>query len=448
MQFIYSLFAFIFVISFLVTVHEFGHFIAARTLGVKVLKFSVGFGPKLFSCNLKSETEFQFCLIPLGGYVQLFGEEDQFRTEGSYSSKTNLEKIIILLAGPVANIITAFFCFYIVNLVGTLEVRPVIDYVPKNSLADQAGLKKGDQIYMVGANKVTTWEEVNMRLIKYIGSEQEILITASSEDEKQKTTYKIEDINWNNINPNNILLGIGIVPMFANPPVLSKIFTNSPASTAELQIGDRIIAVGQQNVFSSNDVAKIVRKKPNSEISFQIKRDEQIFNKAITLGEKVQSGGDSIGILGVEFLVKDNNQIQKYLFHNSKGLLASVASAVNNTIEHMYLSFIFVKKIIFAEISTQYINGPVAIAKYSGLYIQIGIINFIDFIAKISISIAAINLLPIPMLDGGQIFICAIEELLGIKINSSIKEKFNILGLLVIMFLTFMALKNDVVLFY
>jgi regulator of sigma E protease len=433
-----KIFAFLVGLAALIFVHELGHFLAARKCGVIVEKFSIGFGKKLFGTTSQG-TEFIIAAIPLGGYVKMKGEElgEETNEEGSFSAAPPHHRLLIAFAGPLFNFLFALAIYVFVYLAGVETIGPVIGTVRINSPALEAGLQTGDKIIAVNNKPIRFWSELQKRVYDSPG---------------EKLYFQIERLTKGIINleitPNREeiknLFGeteqvglIGITPLANTIRYIKK---ESAAEKAGLQLDDRIIAVGNTSIFGWSDLRPAAINKPGESLIFKIQRaDTEILIPLIPTPKiiKDKNGKDlEIGEIGIG--MSGHMILEKY------GLIGSITRAMKETWEMTSLIAISVQKMLFGSIPADQIGGPILIFQIYGEQAEQGFNEFIRLTALLSINLGLINLLPIPILDGGHILFFLIEIIKGRPVSEKNRELAQQVGLFMLISLMVFAFYNDI----
>lgn len=437
MEIITNILAFILAIIILVFVHEFGHYFVARKCGVKVLKFSIGFGKTLFFWQTKN-TQYHIKAIPLGGFVEMLDSTkhkvDEHNKHLTFDNKNVYQRFIIVLAGPVANLILAFILYAVIFSFGYQDLAAVVGKINPNSEIANTNLTSGDTIIAINGDKTNGISAV---INNIIATDDNLIITVIDKNNIQKTI----NINFDNkqLLNNDKTLAQTLGFEFFLPKLdttIGGIIKNSPAENAQLAIGDKIVAINNNSITTWQEISKAINTANNKQkINFQIQRDGVLWSKTITTMAK-----DDRFYLGVKPLIRDD-----YYISVAKDIPSAISSAVVQTYQFALLNIKVITNMIFGEISTKNISGPAKVAKYAGDSINTGFITFMKFLAAISISVAVINLLPIPLLDGGYLMFYSIEILSGIRASLQIQQFFNTFGLLIIVLMMVIALYNDMV---
>ena len=434
----FKIFAFLVGLAVLIFVHELGHFLAARKCGVIVEKFSIGFGKKLFGFTSRG-TEFIVAAIPLGGYVKMKGEElgEETSEEGSFSAAPPQHRLLIAFAGPAFNILFALAIYVFVYMIGVETIGPVIGTVKENSPALEAGLQTGDKIISVNNNPIRFWSQLQKKVYHSPG---------------EKLDFQIERLNKGIINLEIIptteeiknLFGdteqvglIGITPL-AN--TITYIKKESAAEKAGLQLNDRIIAVQNINIFGWSDLRPAAVDKPGELLTFKIQRNDTEILIPLTPTPKTIKGPDGndlkIGEIGIG--MSGLMVLEQY------GLIGSVSRAIKETWEMTSLIAISVQKMLFGSIPADQIGGPILIFQIYGEQAEQGFNEFIRLTALLSINLGLINLLPIPILDGGHILFFLIEIIKGRPVTEKNRERAQQVGFFMLISLMVFAFYNDI----
>ena len=470
--------AFIVTIGLLVTIHEYGHFLVARLCGVTVLRFSIGFGKPLFIKKFgKDQTEFVLAAIPLGGFVKMLDErelkaerelEAERNIEAKQESQTTLpskspqlilptyseaelnrafnrqsvyKRIIIVLAGPVANLLLAISLYWLLFMQGITGLRPIIGVVEDNSLAAAASLKSGEIIQKINGEPVQSWQDARWILLENALDNKAVKIEALNDDnELHLHTLRFDGID--NDPEIDVLEKVGInMVMPKLPAIIGEILANSAAEKAQLMPKDKILSVDNVDMQTWDAVVTVVQASPNKQLQFKVLRNNNtVILKATPQG--VKENGQLIGRLGAS--VEINKQLtDKLLVELNYSPLESARLAVAKTWDTAIFSLKMLGKMIMGELSIKGISGPVTIATFAGESANMGLKTFLGFLALVSISIGVLNLLPIPVLDGGHLMYYVVEIIKGSPVSESIiiigqKIGFILLGMMMII-----ALFND-----
>jgi len=440
--------SFVIALGILVTIHEYGHFWVARKNGVKVEKFSVGFGKALWRKKGKDGTEYVVALIPLGGYVKMLDERvDEVHPEDkdkTFNSKSVYRRIAIIAAGPLANFIFAAFAFYLMFLIGMPSIKPIVGSITQNSIAQIAQLSENSEIISVAGKKTRDWQDVNLALIGEIGSDS-IEFKTKDNDSQYVTTRRLNTENWQ-FSPDKVsaIASLGITPY--RPTIyneLANVADNSPAKKAGMKIGDKLIAI---NNHSINDdwltFAKEIKKYPAQQVTITIIRhgEQQEINVTPSANKSAKEG-EFYGYLGVS--PKVDSWPEQYQIDISYGPIDAIKQSVIRTWELSALTFNMIGKLITGDVSVKNLSGPIGIAQGAGNSAGHGFVYFLGFLALISINLGIINLLPLPVLDGGHLLYYLIELLTGKEVPEKVQEAGFKFGAVVLLMLMATGLFND-----
>ncbi|GAW96351.1 MULTISPECIES: sigma E protease regulator RseP [Colwellia] len=437
-DFFWNLASFVVALGILVTVHEYGHFWVARKNGVKVERFSVGFGRAIWRRTAKDGTEYVLAMIPLGGYVKMLDErvddvqpEDKDKT---FNSKSVYQRIAIVAAGPLANFIFALFAFYLMFLIGVPGVKPVIGDIVPSSIAAKAKLTDNSVIVSIAGNVTRDWQEVNLALIAQIGNEK-ITIKTKQTDSQYVTSFILDTRNWQfSPDKTSALTSLGITPF--RPKVhneLSAIAKESPAALAGLLVGDKLIAVADVKTSDWLSFAKEIKKFPSAEVFITIERNGDILTLSVT-PDSIEQAGKIVGFIGVA--PKVDAWPETLLIELKYGPIEAIKESALRTWNLTTLTFGMIGKLLTGDISVKNLSGPIGIAQGAGASASHGFVYFLGFLALISINLGIINLLPLPVLDGGHLLYYVIELLTGKEVPEKVQEagfKFGAIALLMLM---------------
>lgn len=438
----------------LVTIHEFGHYWVARRCGVKVLRFSIGFGPVLLKRQI-GETEFAFSAIPLGGYVKMFGENttEQEQEESitqaeealSYSHKTVWQRMAIVLAGPIANFILAVLVYFLVFMGGTRGIAPIVGELETDSIAASAGLEEGAEILSIDGQETPTWADVYAELIKRIGDTGEIRVDWRFPDTQATHTSQLEIQRWQSKAQEPDILGsLGVAPFTPIiDAVISEVISDSAAQRAGIQKGDRILETDGKDTALWQDWTEIVRQSPGKELAVLLLRGDS--NEQIELvlvpDATLDEDGLEIGLAGVQVEAPEWDESMKR--DRTYSPLSAFSAATGRTWDMSVFILGTIKKLFTGQVSTKSLGGPISIAKFAGDSAEAGWQTFSQFIAMMSVMLGVMNLLPIPVLDGGHFLFYAVEAIKGSPLNEVIQGMAMRVGMIAIFGIMLLALYND-----
>ena len=430
----------------LVTFHEFGHFWVARRCGVKVLRFSVGFGMPLVKWHDRKGTEYVIAAIPLGGYVKMLDEREgdvpPELADQSFNRKTVYQRIAIVIAGPVANFLLAIVFFWALAMLGSQQVRPVIGAVEPASIAQKAGLTAGQEIVEVDGEPVTGWSAVNLQLVRRLGESGTIALKVREQGSTVDSPRQLALDNWlKGADEPDPIKSLGIRPWRpALPPVLAELDPKGPAQAAGLKTGDRLLALDGQPLTEWQQVVDRVRERPEAKISLRVERDGAQMDVPLTLATRGE-GNAAAGYLGAG--VKGIDWPPEMLREVSYGPLAAVGEGAKRTWTMSVLTLDSLRKMLFGELSVKNLSGPITIAKVAGASAQSGVADFLNFLAYLSISLGVLNLLPIPVLDGGHLLFYLVEWVRGRPLSDRVQGWGIQIGISLVVGVMLLALVND-----
>jgi regulator of sigma E protease len=447
MNFLIQVIAFIITILILVSFHEAGHFCVAKLLGVKVLRFSIGFGKSIYRHLGKTGTEYIIALIPLGGYVKLLDERETVVPESEKHLEFNHQplwvKTAIVLAGPLTNIIFAIFGFWLMLILGVQTLRPIAGNIAPNSIAAKAGMQTGDEINMVDGRSTPSWQKVMFRLIDRVGETGYLIFNTKNIYTQQVHTYDLNLEHWN-INPLNPdpLSSLGIQPLQPPlPAILEAVDYGSPAANAGLQPHDKILTIADHTVRDWYDLVKYLRAHPGQIATVQYLRDHKSRSTTLTIERKL-SGFHWIGYIGVK--TKSVVTPPYMLRMRQSSLLAALPEAGSETWHFLVFNFVVVKKMILGQISLSSLGGPISILKVADQALRQGFAIFFGFLALISVMLAFINILPIPGLDGGHLLNYLIEFIIRRPLSLTYQILSIRIGMFLLLLLIAFATINDI----
>lgn len=445
LTFIWNLFSFIIALGLLVAVHEWGHFWVARRCGVKVERFSIGFGKPLWRTKDKLGTEFVVAAIPLGGYVRMLDERvDQVKQEDlpyAFNRQSVGKRIAIIAAGPITNFLFAILALFIMYLIGLDTVKPVIGDIQPDSIAAQAKLSPGQQIVSIGERETPDWEAVNLELVSHIG--QDIVPMEVQTEQGYRLQRQLTISAWQfDPDKQSALASLGITPF--RPAVtreLALVADDSAAQQAGLQIGDKIIGIDGTQYEKWEQIVRYVEQHPAQNVTLDVLRDQQSLQLQATIGSR-EVNGELKGYLGV--VAKSEPWPTSYLFTHQYDPLSAALKAMDKTWRLMTLSVEMIGKLLTGDVSVKNLSGPISIAQGAGVSAGYGLVYFLSFLALISVNLGIINLLPLPVLDGGHLLYYFIELLTGRPVSDSVQEIGFRIGGAVLFLLMTIAIVNDI----
>ncbi|MFC3394616.1 sigma E protease regulator RseP [Brenneria rubrifaciens] len=446
MNFLWSLAAFIIALGVLITVHEFGHFWIARRCGVKVERFSVGFGRALWRRRDRSGTEYVIALIPLGGYVKMLDERvntvaPEFRHQ-SFNSKTVWQRAAIVSAGPIANFLFAIITYWLVFIIGVPGVRPVVGEILPNSIASQAEMSAGIELKSVDGIETPDWDTARLALIGNIGS-REVVINVAPLGSSQTVQKTLDLRDWQfEPDKQDPVMSLGMVPRGPQiEAVLTQVQPGSAAEKAGLQAGDRIVKVGGQVLTHWREFVAAVRDNPGRSIALDIERNGVTLPLTLTPDSKFVGNGRVEGLAGVlpsvAPLPEEFRTVRQY------GPFSAIYQATDKTWQLMKLTVSMLGKLVTGDVKLNNLSGPLSIAQGAGMSADFGLVYYLMFLALISVNLGIINLFPLPVLDGGHLLFLAIEKLKGRPVSERVQDFSYRIGTVLLMLLMGLALFND-----
>lgn len=446
MSALYMVVGLIVALGVLVTFHEFGHFWVARRCGVKVLRFSVGFGTPLVRWHDRQGTEFVVAAIPLGGYVKMLDEREgdvpAELLDRAFNRKTVFQRIAIVAAGPIANFLLAILFFWVLAMLGSQQIKPIIGSVVADSPAAQAGLAAGQEVIAVDGEAVDGWSGVNLQLVRRLGETGELSVSVLEQGSTVPAVHQVSIKSWlkSEDNPDPIG-GLGIQPWRpAVAPVIAELDEKGPAKAAGLKIGDRIVSLDAQSVTDWQEVVSRIRAMPDGKVILGIERAGQREALALTLAAKGE-GKARTGYLGAG--VAGGQWPPEMLREVSYGPVAAVGQALSRTWSMSLLTLDSLKKMVVGQLSVKNLSGPITIAKVAGASAQSGVGDFLHFLAYLSISLGVLNLLPIPVLDGGHLLFYMVEWVRGRPLSERVQAWGMQIGISLVVGVMLLALVND-----
>ena len=423
-----SIAAFTFVLGVLVFVHEMGHYLMARRIGIRVLTFSLGFGPKLLTVR-RGDTDYCISAIPLGGYVKMAGENpDDVRSgaDDEFLSKTKWERFQVLIMGPTMNIILAFVVMAVVLYQGAdvpayEEQPPIVGYVMEASPAEQSGIRVGDLILSIGGRPVQTWEELFVTVMPRAERELEVVLRRGLQEvtiqvtPEAQTQFQVGDL--------------GVVPIMQ--PQILNVMTGDPADLAGIRPRDVITAVNGEPITRDNPFVETINANADVALMLTVVRGGQTLKIEVTPALR-----GNVGLIGVELSPFEVRTIEP-------GPLQAIQMSFEKNYAWSGLIFQTLGGLLTSETSPKQLVGPLGIAQLSGGAAQIGMVALFTLMAMISLNLGILNLLPIPVLDGGHIFIMALEGLSRRDFSVRIKEKIQLAGFVVLLMLMVTVIYND-----
>ncbi len=454
-----TIFAFIFTLGLLITIHEYGHFIVARMFNVKVLRFSIGFGKPIWQTKFgQDQTELMIAAIPLGGYVKMLDEreieEDKKNGESvpplmpddlqrAFNRLPVLKRMAVVLAGPVANLLLAIVLYWGLLISGTMGLKPIVGAVPANTVAASLGFKEDDFIQSVNGEKVQTWQDVRWEIMSHAAEKSPVSVqVVNAKYGNQVIQLDVQKIDFEDAKT-DFMAQVGLIPK--QPEVVAKIgeiVKNGAAERAGLKSGDVVIAMHDQKISTWEQFVSTIQSHPNQQVQLRVIREQKEMGVLITPDAKDENG-KMIGRIGAGVQV-DQETLNKFLIETHETPLNALVKACQKTWETSIFSLKMLGKMLMGEVSWKMMSGPVTIASYAGQSANMGIKVFVGFLALMSISIGVLNLLPIPVLDGGHLMYYMVEFFTGRPVSEAVLVAGQKIGLFLIGSMTALALFNDI----
>ena len=444
---VYKIVAFLVTLGVLVVFHELGHFWVARRCGVKVLRFSVGFGRVVWSRRFGPDrTEWALSVVPLGGYVKMAdereGDVDPADLPRAFNRQSVGKRIAIVAAGPIANLLLAVLLFAGTFLAGIPGQRAILAAPPVGSAAMAAGLRAGDLVVDVNGESVASWQELRWRLVKSQGNESATIAVERPESRGERTLHTLALAGLKSGDWESGAFGALGLKADLGPPLIDQVVPDKPAQRAGLRPGDRIVAIDGVAVHAPSDVQAMTNAKPGGALMFGIERDGAAIDVPLTT-ETIEQGGRQVGIAGIRLRV-DPAVAERLAITVRYGPLDALAQGARKTWELAVFTVRMLGRIVTGDASVKNISGPLTMADFAGQSAQQGVLVFVGYLALISISLGVLNLLPVPLLDGGHLLYYFAELIKGSPVSDRAFEVGQRIGMAVLAMLMALALFNDV----
>jgi regulator of sigma E protease len=440
--------SFVVALGILVTIHEYGHYWVARKVGVKILRFSVGFGKSIWSTKWgPDDTEFTLAVIPLGGYVKMLdereGEVPEELRHRAFNTQSLGARTAIVVAGPLANLALAFVVYWIMYMMGVSGPRPILGEVTENSLAASAGLRTGDEIQRVNGEPAPTWDNVFRQSISAILDGGSITIQVAGANGSDKDAIlDLESISIDDLGRGDFFDKVGFRPFRPTiEPKIARVTADGPAALAGLRRGDIIVSADGEAIDDWITWVEFIRKSAARRVDVVLARDGTQMHIWLT-PEKVTSDGEEIGRIGAEVDLTDiatvPTGIERY------GVFESIPRASERTGEVIVTTLKFIRKMVIGEASVKNLSGPISIATFAGQSAKMGLPRFLEFLGLVSISLGILNLLPIPLLDGGHLMYYLLEFMMRRPVPESVQMISQQVGFVLLLGLMGLAVYNDI----
>lgn len=441
-----TLLAFVGAIALLVLFHEYGHYWVARRFGVKVLRFSLGFGKVIYSKRF-ADTEWVICALPLGGYVKMLDEREgevmPSELDQAFNRKPVLQRIAIVAAGPLANFLLAIVLYWILFVHGLPGLKPVIDEVPQGTPAAMAQMQSGETIVSINGEAVPSWQELRWTLLTQALQRGEVKVEAQSVGGATLShTLSLSSLEAADLDGEFLdKLGLHLKqPVLL--PVIGKLTEGGVAALAGLQEGDVVLHANGLAVSGWNGLVDIVRAHPGKTVSLDIKRGEILLSLAV-IPQTVIESGRTVGKIGAAPKV-DQAAMQAMFTEVSYGPIDALSQSLKKTLDTAVISLKMLGKMVSGEISMKNLSGPITIADYAGQSAHLGLVAYLGFLALISISLGVLNLLPVPLLDGGHLLYYVAELIKGSPVSEQAWEIGQKIGIALLGTMMVFAIYNDI----
>ncbi len=447
MQILISILAFIAAIGVLVTVHEFGHFIVARSLGIKVMRFSIGFGKTLFSWRRKGDdTEYVIAALPLGGYVKMVDEREGAVAEADLPRAFNRQplrkRLAVVLAGPVFNLLFAVLAYWVIFMAGVPGVKPIVGNIAAGSPAAAAGFEPRDQIVAVGGHETRTWDVAVLELFQQVLDGHEVQVTVQPPAGPLRVLALKAGDTRALTEPGKLLPGLGLSEW--DPPispVIGQLAADGSAQASGLKVGDRILSLQGGAVTDWQSMVSTIKASPGKDFPVIVQRGNQELPLTLHVGSLV-TDGQTAGHIGAAPVIPPDFYagLQAEQRYNPP---AAFWHALTRTADLAWLTLDASWNMVLGNVSWRNISGPINIAQYAGYTAQSGLVPFLAFLAIVSISLGVLNLLPIPVLDGGHVLYFAAEFVKGSPLTERVEIMGQRVGIALLMVLMVFAVYND-----
>ncbi|MBT8086654.1 MAG: RIP metalloprotease RseP [Gammaproteobacteria bacterium] len=439
-----NLIAFAVVISLLVAVHEFGHYIVGRWAKMKVLRFSVGFGKPIWSRFAgKDNTEYCLAAIPLGGYVRFLDTREgpiSPQDEGrAFDQRPIPQRIAVLLAGPAFNFLFAILAYWLLLAGGVMALKPAVGDVTPGSYADRAGLTFGDKIVAVGATEARDWESTLVAILEHMVDDGRVPLTLEDEDGWQRSaTIDVGSDATRLTEPGQLFDGLGF-EIWQPPATIGELSDGGAAGAAGLQVGDRITSVDGERIMTFDELANSIATRARQSVTIEYVRNGVAGSLEVVLGQQ-EVDGETRGLLGVI----RSTDVSDHYYRRTFTPLESFSEAAVKTWTTTVFTLRMLARMVTGDVSVKNISGPINIAQFAGESAERGMSYFLNFLAVVSISLGVLNLLPIPILDGGQIVYQVIEWVKGAPMTERAQILGQQVGIFALLLLMSFAFYNDI----
>jgi regulator of sigma E protease len=441
---LFTIISFIAALGILITVHEFGHFWVARRLGVKVLRFSIGFGPALWSRTGKvDDTEYVVAAIPLGGYVKMLDEREGDVPEEEQSRSFNRQSLAVrtavVVAGPLFNFLFAIFAYWLVFVSGDVGTKPVVGEVVPSSIAARAGFQVEDQVLSVAGRNTATWESMVYTLLSESAGDGDVAVVVRDaggmEARRQLPTTELAGV----MEEGDFIGSVGLrVRRPVLPAVVGELVPGEGAERSGVQSGDRVLTIAGDPVSDWNGLVEYIRKHPDQSAGITLERAGQLMELQLQIGNRKQ-GDQIIGRIGAGVDIPEG-LFDEFKSEVKLGPLEAIGASMTKTWDMSVFMLRMLGRMVTGKASIDNLGGPISIAQTAGKSASIGAVYFLKFLAIVSISLGVLNLLPVPVLDGGHLLYFLVEGIKGSPPSEQAQilgQKFGLMALLLLMGLAF-----------
>ena len=449
MDLLFTLLSFILLISIIVGIHELGHFLTARYFKIHVLKFKIGFGKELFSFQDKQNCFYSFGILPLGGYVQMLGENNisqdddnhAVQNKKSYLDALPGERAAVTVAGPLANFVLAIFIYFYLALVGTTQLSAYVGDITPLSLVQETGIEPRDKITEIDNQKIESFNDINLILSQRIGDTGLIEIKYIQKGLEKEALIPID--NWLSENDQTSpYIALGLQPFL--PPLVGQLQKDGPAFQYGIQEGDLIQSINGKDISTWQNLSLLLSQLPNELIEIELLRNKEVKTLMLETSSYQDEKGSLKGRIGI---LASNNLSQwpaEYTIEKKENLITAFFVGIADTYRYTLLIVSSIGKMISGSISADNLGGPIQISVLAGSAAKAGYVTFLSMIALLSINLGLLNLLPIPILDGGQLLMITIEKLKGSPVSEMTIEYSMRVGIVLVVGLMVFAFANDI----
>ena len=447
MSFLFGAIGFIVAISLLIAFHEYGHYWAARRFGVKVIRFSIGFGRPLYRRIAGADrTEYVVGMLPFGGYVKMLDEREgavpSAQASRAFNNQPLYARAAIVAAGPAANLLLAFLLYFVIAVSGVYEVRPLVGDVAADSAAMRAGLAADDEIVAVAGRDVRGWKDVVLTLLDAsLGADTRVPLEVANAGERRHLVLDLAGQDMYDVET-SLLERLGIKPQTPSlPALIGELTPSGSARRSGVEVGDRIAAFDGRDVAGWRALVEEVRVRPGRSVPVVIERRGALLSLSLAIDEVVEDG-ERIGRIGAAPEVTPELW-QRYRVLVRYGPLEAVARAFSETVAMSWMTLKFIWRMLMGHVSFEHVSGPLSIAEFTGASFLMGFVAYLTTMAVLSISIGILNLLPIPVLDGGHLLYYLIEWIKGSPLSRRAEARAQIIGIGLLGMLFLLAFYND-----